>query len=160
MRLLLCSLVPRQAVLSPHDICCHAEACLMSLPCAADKTGEYVRRLLEPALRTVPAAVDIQALFDSALHISGTPPFPVPDVFYESQRLQNKDMEFYLTPVSQSGAVTLSSAVHTVLCKQFPVGAEMVQAGLLPTSIFGLLASALHGLCSPPGLQAACVLCC
>ena len=79
-------------------------------------------------------------------------PFPVPDVFYQSQRLQNKDMETYLAPVSQSGAETLSSAIHTVLCKQFPIGAEMVQAGLLPTCMFSLLACALHGLCSPPGL--------
>ena len=78
----------------------------------------------------MPAAVDIPALFQSALHISGTLPFPVPDVFYESQRLQNEDMEFYLAPVSKSGAVTLSSAIHTVLCKQFPAGTEMVQAGL------------------------------
>ncbi|KAL3155882.1 hypothetical protein ABBQ32_012882 [Trebouxia sp. C0010 RCD-2024] len=95
----------------------------------ADKTGQYVRQLLEPAFVTVPAAVDIPALFQSALHISGTLLFPVPDVFYESQRLQNEDMEFYLAPVSKSGATTFSSAIHTVLSKQFPARAEMVQAG-------------------------------
>ena len=101
--------------------------------CAADNTGQYVRQLLEPAFTAVPAAVDIQALFQSALHLSGTLPFPVPDAFYESQRLQNRDMEFYLAPVSKSGALTFSSAIHSVLCKQFPAGTEMMQAGLFLT---------------------------
>ena len=105
---------------------CVNQVCL----CAADRTGQYVRQLLEPAFITVPAAVDIPALFQSALHVSGTLPFPVPDVFYESQRLQNEDTEFYLASVSKSGAVTLSSAIHSVLCKQFPAGTEIVQAGL------------------------------
>ncbi|KAL3154317.1 hypothetical protein ABBQ32_013801 [Trebouxia sp. C0010 RCD-2024] len=104
---------------------CVNQVCL----CDADKTGQYVRQLLEPAFTTVPAAVDTPALFQSALHITGTVPFPVPDVFYESQRLQNKDMEFYLAPVSKSGATTFSSAIHTILCKQFPAGTEMAQAG-------------------------------
>ena len=89
---------------------------------AADKTSQFVRQLLEPAFITVPAAIDIPALFQSALHMTGTLPFPVPDVFYESHRLQNEDMEFYLAPVSKSGAITFSSAIHTVLCKQFPAG--------------------------------------
>ena len=89
-----------------------------------------MRQLLEPAFTAVPAAVDIPALFQSALHISGTLPFPVPDAFYESQRLQDRDMEFYLAPVSKSGAFTFSSAIHSVLCKQFPAGTEMMQAGL------------------------------
>ncbi|KAL3150910.1 hypothetical protein ABBQ32_000661 [Trebouxia sp. C0010 RCD-2024] len=96
---------------------------------AGDKSGRHVRQLLEPAFITVPAAVDIPALFQSALHLSGTLPFPVPDVFYESHRLQNKDMEFYLAPVSKSGAITFSSAIHAVLCKQLPAGTETVQAG-------------------------------
>ncbi|KAL3135058.1 hypothetical protein ABBQ32_008004 [Trebouxia sp. C0010 RCD-2024] len=60
-----------------------------------DDTGQYVQQLLEPAFIAVPAAVDIPALFQSALHISGTLPFPVPDAFYESQRLQDRDMEFF-----------------------------------------------------------------
>ncbi|DBA92067.1 TPA: hypothetical protein ACH3X1_015800 [Trebouxia sp. C0004] len=85
---------------------------------------QYVRQLLEPAFTAVPAAVDIQALFQSALQISGTLPFPVPEAFYESQRLLNRDMEFYLVPVSKSGAVTFSSRIHNVLCKQFPAGTE------------------------------------
>jgi len=92
-----------------------------------------VRQLLEPAFTAVPAAVDIPALFQSALHISGTLPFPVPDAFYESQRLQDRDMEFYLAPVSKSGAFTFSSAIHSVLRKQFPPGTEMMQAGLFLT---------------------------
>ena len=66
---------------------------------AADKTGQYVRQLLEPAFTTVPAAVDIPALFQSAL----------PDVFYESQRLQNEDMKFYLAPVSKCCNVQLGN---------------------------------------------------
>ena len=126
----------------------------MSPPCAADATGDHVRRLLEPAFPAVSAAVDIPTLFQSALHISGTLPFPVPDVFYESQRLQNKDMEFYLAPVSQSNAIAFSSVIHAVLCKQFPVGTEMVQAGLFLTCVIGLLACALHGLCTALVVQA------
>ena len=55
-----------------------------------------------PALSSVPVAAEISALFESALHISGTLPFPVPDVFYESQRRQDGDMKHYLAPVSQS----------------------------------------------------------
>ncbi len=94
-----------------------------------------MRQLLEPAFTAVPAAVDIPALFQSALHISGTLPFPVPDAFYESQRLQDRDMEFYLAPVSKSGASMFSSAIHSVLCKQFPAGTEMMQAGLTCTIV-------------------------
>ena len=130
------------------------------MPCDADKTGQYVRQLLEPAFTTVPAAVDIPALFQSALRITGTLPFPVPDAFYESQRLQNEDMEFYLAPVSKSGATTFSSAIHTVLCKQFPAGTEMVQAGRVLDLHDRLLACALHGLLCVQGPYAACVLCC
>ncbi|KAL3147891.1 hypothetical protein ABBQ32_002608 [Trebouxia sp. C0010 RCD-2024] len=91
-----------------------------------DKTGQYVRQLLEPAFTAVPAAADIPALFQSALHIAGTLPFPVPDAFYESQRLQDRDMESYLAPVSKSGASMFSSAIHSVLCKPFPAGTEMM----------------------------------
>ena len=137
-----------RAMLPPDYTCYYAQPCHTSLPCAADATGDYVRRLLEPAFTTVPAAVDILGLFQSALHISGTPPFPVPNVFFESQRLQNKDMESYLVPVSYSGAITLSSAIHTVLCKHFPVGTEMVQAGMLLFCMLGLPACTLHQLCS------------
>ena len=92
-----------------------------------------MRQLSEPAFTAVPTAVDIQALFQSALHISGTLPFPVPDAFYESQRLQNRDMEFYWAPVSKPGTLRFSSATHNVLCKQFPAGTEMMQAGLFLT---------------------------
>ena len=122
---------------------------------AADKTGQFVRQLLEPAFITVPAAIDIPALFQSALHITGTLPFPVPDVFYESHRLQNEDMEFYLAPVSKSGAITFSSAIHTVLCKQFPAGTEMVQAGQLLTCRIVCLLVPLHRLLCVQGLYAA-----
>lgn len=102
---------------------------VLFLPCAADKTGQYVRQLLEPAFSTVPAAAEIPALFQSALHMSGTPPVPVPDVFYQSQWLQDDDMKHYLAPVPQSGAVAFSSAVHTLLYKQFPAGPDLMQAG-------------------------------
>ena len=122
---------------------------------AADKTGQFVRQLLEPAFITVPAAIDIPALFQSALHSTGTLPFQVPDVFYESHRLQNEDMEFYLAPVSKSGAITFSSAIHTVLCKQFPAGTEMVQAGQLLTCRTVCLLAPLHGLLCVQGLYAA-----
>ena len=132
-------------LLSLNGTCCQTYFCL-SLPRSADETGKYVRQLLEPAFLTVPAAVDIPTLFQSALHSSGTLPFPVPDVFYESQRLNNRDMEFYLAPVSKSGAIRFSSTVHTVLSKQFPAGKEMVQAGQFLTCMIGLLACALHGL--------------
>ncbi len=114
----------------PAVTCDRSVIHVLSLPCAADKTGQYVRQLLEPAFCTVPAAADIPSLFQSALHISGTLPFPVPDVFYDSQRLQDEDMKNYLAPVSQSGAIALSSVVHAVLYKEFPAGTEMVQAGL------------------------------
>ena len=109
----------------------------------ADRTGDYVRQLLEPALTTVPLAADIPSMFQSALHRSGILPFPVPDVFYESQRRQDNDMKFYLAPVSLSGAVAFSSTIHAVLLKDFPMGSEMVQAGWLFTCIFALIAYAL-----------------
>ena len=109
---------------------------VLSTPCAADLTGQYVRRLLEPAFCSVPTAVEIPALFQSALRISGTLPFPVPDVFYESQRRQDGDMKHYLAPVSQSAAVKFSSKLHDVLTKSFPAGTEMVQAGLFLAYIF------------------------
>ncbi|KAL3145955.1 hypothetical protein ABBQ38_015315 [Trebouxia sp. C0009 RCD-2024] len=97
--------------------------------CDEDLTGQYVRHLLEPAFCSVPTAAELPALFQSALRISGTLPFPVPDVFYESQRRQDGDMKHYLAPVSQSAAVKFSSKVHDVLTKSFPAGTEMVQAG-------------------------------
>ncbi|KAL0033260.1 hypothetical protein WJX77_000951 [Trebouxia sp. C0004] len=96
---------------------------------ATDQTGQYVRQLLEPALTTVPLAADVPSLFQSALYCSGTLPFPVPDVFYESQKRQDDDMKYYLAPVSRSGAVAFSSTIHAVLLKNFPAGSEMVQAG-------------------------------
>jgi len=120
--------------------------CVLSTPCAADRTGQYIRQLLEPAFSTVPAAADIPTLFQSALHISGTLPFPVPDVFYESQRMQDEDMKYYLAPVSHSSAIAFSSSVHAVLHKEFPAGTEMVQAGLFLTCMFSLPACALHVL--------------
>ena len=104
---------------------------VLSTPCAADLTGQYVRHLLEPAFSSVPTTAEILVLFKCALRISGTRPFPVPDVFYESQRRQDGDMKHYLAPVSQSAAVKFSSKIHDVLTKSFPAGTEMVQAGLL-----------------------------
>ncbi|KAL3144391.1 hypothetical protein ABBQ32_004145 [Trebouxia sp. C0010 RCD-2024] len=94
-----------------------------------DRTGHYVRQLLEPALTAVPLAADVPSLFQSALYCSGTLPFPVPDIFYESQKRQDDDMKYYLAPVSHSGAVAFSSTIHAVLLKDFPMGSEMVQAG-------------------------------
>ena len=111
------------------------------LPCAADRTGQYVHQLLEPAFSTVSAAADIPALFQYAQQMSGTLPFPVPDVFYLSQWLQDADMKHYLAPVSQSGAVVFSSMVHTVLYKEFPAGPDLVQAGQSDLHVWsGLLA--------------------
>ena len=55
----------------------------LNAPVDADRTGDYVRQLLEPALTTVPLAADIPSMFQSALQRPGTLPFPVPDVFYE-----------------------------------------------------------------------------
>ena len=86
----------------------------------------------------MPTAAEIPALFQSALRISGTPPFPVPDVFYESQRRQDGDMKHYLAPVSQSAAVKFSSKLHDVLTKSFPAGTEMVQAGLFLADMFSI----------------------
>ncbi|KAL3157970.1 hypothetical protein ABBQ32_012371 [Trebouxia sp. C0010 RCD-2024] len=96
-----------------------------------DRTGHYVRQLLEPVLTAVPLAADVPSLFQSALYCSGTLPFPVPDIFYESQKRQDDDMKYYLAPVSHSGAVAFSSTIHAVLRKKFPMGSEMVQAGQL-----------------------------
>ena len=119
--------------------------------CAADKTGQYVRQLLEPAFSTMPAAADIPTLFQSALHISGTLPFPVPDVFYESQRMQDEDMKNYLAPVSQSGAIALSSSVHAVLHKEFSAGSGMVQAGLFDLHVWsGCLRTTWAVMCESP----------
>ncbi|KAL3137263.1 hypothetical protein ABBQ32_006809 [Trebouxia sp. C0010 RCD-2024] len=84
---------------------------------ATDRTGHYVRQLLEPALTAVPLAADVPSLFQSALYCSGTLPFPVPDIFYESQKRQDDDMKYYLAPVSHSGAVAFSSTIHAVLRK-------------------------------------------
>jgi len=44
---------------------------VLTTPCAADLTGQYVRHLLEPAFSSVPTAAEIPALFESALRISG-----------------------------------------------------------------------------------------
>ena len=52
-------------------------------------------------------------------------------------------MKYYLAPVSYSGAVAFSSTIHAVLLKKFPAGSEMVQAGLLLTFMFVLLACAI-----------------
>jgi len=134
--------------------------CVLSTPCAADRTGQYIRQLLEPAFSTVPGAADIPTLFQSALHVSGTLPFPVPDVFYESQRMQDEDMKYCLAPVSHSSAIAFSSSVHAVLHKEFPAGTEMVQAGLFLICVFSLLACALHVLRCMQVLYATCVLCC
>ena len=95
-----------------------------------------MRRLLEPAFCSVPTAAEIPALFQSALRNSGTLPFPVPDVFYESQMRQDGDMKCYLARVSQSAAVRFSSKIHDVLTKSFPAGTKTVQAGLLLTYMF------------------------
>ena len=119
---------------------------VLSTPCAADLTGQYVRHLLEPALCSVPTAAEIPALFQSSLHNSGTLPFPVPDVFYESQRRQDGDMKHYLAPVSQSAAVKFSSKLHDVLTKSFPAGTEMVQAGLFLAYVFGICLLVFCGL--------------
>ena len=81
----------------------------------------------------MPAAAEVPTLFQSALELSGTPPFPVPDLFYEGMKLQDSDMQHYLAPVSRSDAVAFSSSIHAVLHKEFPTGAEVVQAGLLLT---------------------------
>ena len=105
----------------------------------ADQTGDYVRQLLEPALTTVPLAADIPSMFQSALYRSGTLPFLVPDVFYESQRREDNDMKFYLAPVSLSGVVAFSSTIQAVLLEDFPMGSEMVQAGWFFTCIFAVL---------------------
>ena len=57
----------------------------LSTHVAADHTREYVLQLLEPAFVTVPTAAEMPGLFQSALRSSGTPPFPVQDVFYNAQ---------------------------------------------------------------------------
>ena len=119
---------------------------VLSTPCAADLTGQYVRHLLEPAFCQVPTAAEIPALFESALSMSGTLPFPVPDVFYESLRRQDGDMKHYVAPVSQSAAVKFSSKLHDVLTKSFPAGAEMVQAGLFLAYVFSLSLLVFCGL--------------
>ncbi len=107
---------------------------VLILRCAADMTGQYVRQLLEPTFSTVPAAAEIPDLFQSALHMSGTPPFPVPDVFYHSQWLQDNDMKHYLAPVSQSGAVAFSSAVILFLSRSSQTRCKQVSL----TCMFGL----------------------
>ena len=91
----------------------------------------------------MPLAADVPSLFKSALYCSGTLPFPVPDVFYESQTRQDNDMKYYLAPVSHSGAVAFGSTIHAVLRKKFSAGSEMVQAGLSLPCMFALLAYAL-----------------
>ncbi len=51
-------------------------------------------------------------------------------MFYESQKMQNIDMKYYLAPVSKTGATTFRSSVHAVLVQKFPTGSEGLQAGL------------------------------
>ena len=60
-------------------------------------------------------------------------------------------MKFYLAPVSLSGAVALSSTIHAVLIKDFPMGSEMVQAGWFFTCILLCLLMHFHGLYSVQG---------
>ena len=86
-------------------------------------------QLLKPAFVTVPTAAEIPGLFQSALRSSGTPPFPVQDAFYNAQTMLDSSMADYLAPQSQSDAIAFSSRIHAVLDKEFPIGAEMVQAG-------------------------------
>ena len=86
-------------------------------------------QLLKPAFVTVPTAAEIPGLFQSALRSSGTPPFPVQDAFYNAQTILDSSMADYLAPQSQSNAIAFSSRIHAVLDKEFPIGAEMVQAG-------------------------------
>ena len=145
---------PAQHVLQSKPI---FVTCVQNTPCAADKTSQYVRQLLEPAFSSVPAAADIPALFQAALHRSGTLPFPVPDVFYQSQRMQDDVMRYYLAPVSQSDAVSFGSVIHSVLFKTFHEGGETTQAGLVfacfqPTCFYtieaGLCANAVNALCA------------
>lgn len=93
----------------------------------------------------MPLAAEVPSLFQSALNSTGTLPFPVPGVFYESQRRQDDDMKHYLAPVSHSGAEAFSSTIHAVLLKEFPAGTDMVQAGLSLTCMFALLVP-FHGL--------------
>ena len=140
---LLSCMVHLAAVLSLKLFCHRSYSCPLSTLCAADKTGDYVLQLLEPALTTVPLAADVPSLFQSALPRSGTLPFPVPDVFYELQKRHDNDMKYYLAPVSHSDAVAFSSTIHAVLIKKFAPGSEMVQAGLFLTCMFALFACAL-----------------
>ena len=71
----------------------------------------------------------------SSLHCTSQAPFRFQfQMLSMSLRGCRTDMEFYLAPVSKSGALTFSSAMHSVLCKQFPAGTEMMQAGLFLTS--------------------------
>ena len=129
---------------------------VLSTPCAADLTGQYVRHLLEPALCNVRTAAELPALFQSALQISGTIPFPVPDVFYESQRRQDGDMKHYLAPVSQSAAVKFSSKLHDVLTKSFPAGTKMVQAGLFLAYMSGICLLVFCGLWCAKSMSSSC----
>ena len=91
-------------------------------------------QLLKPAFTTVPTAAEIPGLFQSALRSSGTPPFPVQDAFYTAQTILDSSMADYLAPQSQSDAIAFSSRIHAVLDKEFPIGAEMVQAGQILNS--------------------------
>ena len=106
-------------------------SCPLTVICVTDRTGQYVRRLLEPAFTAVPLAAEVPNLFQTALHCSGTLPFPVPDTFCESQKRQDDDMKYYLAP-------------------------EMVQAGLPLPCMYAMLAYAFHGLCS---MQICCTDC-
>ena len=99
--------------------CCHITFVtrFLSMFCAADLTGQYVRCLLEPAFSSVPKAAEIPALFKSVLSISGTLPFPVPDAFYESQRRQDGDMK-HLAPVSQDSALKCMIYLSTAFLRE------------------------------------------
>ena len=134
--------------------------CVQNTPYAADKTSQYVRQLLEPEFSRVPVAADIPALFKASLHRSGTLPFPVPDVFYQSQRIQDDDMKYYLAPVSQSDAVYFGSVIHSVLLKTFHEGgttqagmgfACFVSAGFYTIGFFlcGVLKTSVVGMFQP-----------
>ena len=134
---------------------CVNQVCL----CAADRTGQYVRQLLEPAFITVPAAVDIPALFQSALHMSGTLPFPVPDVFYESQRLQNGHGVLFGTSLKirrcNAQLCYTYCSLQAVPCR------DRDRASRSTSDLHDcLLACAIHALLCVQGLYAACVLCC
>ena len=112
---LLSCMVHLAVMLSLSFLPLHYFSCPLTVIRGADRTGHYVRQLLEPALTAVPLAADVPSLFQSALDCSRTLPSPVPDIFCESQKRQVDDMKYYLAPVSHSDAVAFSSTIHAVL---------------------------------------------